>query len=149
MASPVNGIVKPALMPIEARAAILKKRSMEDRRESLLKAIHHAQRRPEDDPSNAQTLETISAHYRNSKVGDTAVIRETYGGFLNFRVTKIETIKGPRIYLADGAPYGGPAFLSCKREKLSQSDRTGPSRHSDTDDSRLRGSQPHRQKDRW
>jgi hypothetical protein len=83
---------------------------MEDRRESLLKAIHHAQRRPEDDPSNAQTLETISAHYRNSKVGDTAVIRETYGGFLNFRVTKIETIKGPRIYLADGAPYGGPAF---------------------------------------
>jgi hypothetical protein len=38
------------------------------------------------------------------------VIRETYGGFLRFRLTKINAIKGPRVYLADEAPYGGSAF---------------------------------------
>jgi hypothetical protein len=83
---------------------------MENRKHSILKAIHHAQRRPEGDPSNTQTEETISAHYRNANVGDLAVIRETYGGFLSFRLTKIEAIKGPRVYLADEPPYGGPAF---------------------------------------
>jgi hypothetical protein len=83
---------------------------MENRKHSILKAIHHAERRPEGDPSNAQTEETISARYRNAKVVDLAVIRETYGGFLSFRLTKIEAIKGPRVYLAEGAPFGGPAF---------------------------------------
>jgi hypothetical protein len=38
------------------------------------KYIRRVQRRPEDDPSNAQTADTISAHYRNAKVGDIAVI---------------------------------------------------------------------------
>ena len=83
---------------------------MENRKHSIPKLIRRVQRRPEDDPSNAQTADTISAHYRNAKVGDIAVIRETYGGFLNFRLTKIDAIKGPRVYLADEAPYGGPAF---------------------------------------
>ncbi len=83
---------------------------MENRKHLIVKAISHAQRRPEDDPSNTQTADTISAHYRNAKVGDIAVIRETYGGFLSFRLTKIEAIKGPRVYLADGAPFGGVAF---------------------------------------
>jgi hypothetical protein len=83
---------------------------MEDRKHSILKAIRHAQRRPEDDPSNTQTAVTISAHYRTAKVGAIAVIRETYGGFLNFRLTKIEAIKGRFVYLADEAPSGGPAF---------------------------------------
>jgi hypothetical protein len=83
---------------------------METGKHSILKAIRHAQRRPEGDPSNTQAADTISAHYRRAKVGDTAVIRETYGGFLSFRLTKIEAIKGPRVYLADGAPFGGTAF---------------------------------------
>src|SRR6266852_1624906 len=83
---------------------------MENRKHSIAKAVRHAQRRPEDDPSNIQTADTISAHYRNAKVGDSAAIRETYGGFLSFRLTKIEAIKGPRVYLADGAPFGGVAF---------------------------------------
>jgi hypothetical protein len=83
---------------------------MENQKNSILKAIRHAQRRPEDDPSNTQTADTISTHYRNAKVGDIAVIRETYDGFLNFRLTKIDAIKGRCVYLADGAPYGGPAF---------------------------------------
>ena len=83
---------------------------MENRKHSILKLIRHAQRRPEDDPSNTQTADTISAYYRNAKVGDIAVIRETYGGFLNFRLTEIDAIKGPRVYLADEPLYGGPAF---------------------------------------
>ena len=83
---------------------------MEKRKSSIHELIRHAGRRPEDDPSNAQTGDTISAHYRNAKVGDLAVIRETYGGFLRFRLTKINAIKGPRVYLADEAPYGGSAF---------------------------------------
>jgi 2',3'-cyclic-nucleotide 2'-phosphodiesterase (5'-nucleotidase family) len=85
---------------------------MENHKQSILKAIRDAQRRPEDDPSNTQTADTISAHYRNAKVGDLAVIRETYGGSLNFRQTKIEAINGPRVYLTDDDPYGyaGPAF---------------------------------------
>ena len=57
---------------------------MENRKTSIVDYIKHAQRRPEEDPSNAQTADTISAHYRSAKVGDTAVIRETYGGFLKF-----------------------------------------------------------------
>jgi hypothetical protein len=70
---------------------------MEKRKQhSILEAIRHAQRRPEDDPSNTQTADAISAHYRNANVGDVAVVRETYAGSLNFRVTKIEAIKGPR-----------------------------------------------------
>jgi hypothetical protein len=38
----------------------------------------------------------------------------------NFRLTKIDAIKGPRVYLADEAPYGGSAFYlksgkNCRR----------------------------------
>jgi hypothetical protein len=47
---------------------------MESRKHSILKLIRRAQRRPEDDPSNAQTADTTSAHYRNAKVGDVAAI---------------------------------------------------------------------------
>ena len=47
---------------------------MENRKHSIPKLIRRVQRRPEDDPSNAQTADTISAHYRNAKVGDIAVI---------------------------------------------------------------------------
>jgi hypothetical protein len=84
---------------------------MEKRKQhSILDALRHAQRRPEDDPSNTQTAEAISTHYRNAGVGDVAVVRETYAGFLNFRHTTIEAIKGPRVYLAYEPMYGGPAF---------------------------------------
>ncbi len=83
---------------------------MENRKYSILQHIGHTLRRPEGDPSNTQTADAISAHYRNANVGDIAVIRETYGGFLRFRLTKTDAIKGPRVYLVDGVPYGGPAF---------------------------------------
>jgi hypothetical protein len=84
---------------------------MENRKQhSILEAIRHAQRRPEDDPCNTQTTEAISVHYRNASVGNVAAVRETYAGFLNFRQTTIEAIKGPRLYLAYEPQYGGPAF---------------------------------------
>jgi hypothetical protein len=89
---------------------------MENRKHSILQSIRHAQRRTEDDPSNTQTAEAISAHYRNASVGDVAVIRETYGGSLNFRLTKINAIKGPRVYLACEPLYGGPAFYLASRK---------------------------------
>jgi hypothetical protein len=91
--------------------------------DSILKLIRHAQRRPEDDPSNTQTADTISAYYRNAKVGDIAVIRETYGGFLNFRLTEIDAIKGPRVYLADEPLYGGPATLRAGKTVVALPDR--------------------------
>jgi hypothetical protein len=113
VASPVNGIVKPALMPIEASPGNPLKRAHGRPQALILKLIRHAQRRPEDDPSNTQTADTISAHYRNAKVGDIAVVRETYGGSLNFRLTKINAIKGPRVYLA----YE-PLYMAARRSTL-------------------------------
>jgi len=83
---------------------------MESHKHSIVKALRYDQRRPEDDPSNTQTADTISAHYRNAKVGDVAVIRETYVRSLNFRLTTIDAIKGRFVYLADKPSYGGPAF---------------------------------------
>jgi hypothetical protein len=120
---------------------------MENRKHSILKLIRHAQRRPEDDPSNTQTADPISVHYRNAKVGDIAVIRETYGGFLNFLLTEIDAIKGPRVYLADEPLYGGSAVLPYEREKLSQPYWTGPSRHPYAADPRLCRRQSQRQAD--
>jgi histidinol-phosphate/aromatic aminotransferase/cobyric acid decarboxylase-like protein len=55
---------------------------MENRKHSIPKLIRRVQRRPEDDPSNAQTADTISAHYRNAKVGDIAVIPKRMAAFL-------------------------------------------------------------------
>jgi hypothetical protein len=92
------------------RHAVTFKDSIMENRNLIRDARLRAQRRPEDDPSNTQTADAISAHFRNAKVGDIAVIRETYFDFLNFRLTEIDAMKSGRVYLVDGAPYGGPAF---------------------------------------
>lgn len=77
---------------------------------SLLSTGAFRPREPFNDPASSQTIEQVSAHYRSSKIGDVAVIRQTHGHVLNFRLSEIENIKGPRIYLKHSADFGGVAF---------------------------------------
>lgn len=65
---------------------------------------------PRNDPSSSQTVEMICEYYRAAKIGDAAAIRQTHGSMLYFRMTQIENIKGPRLYLKVAADYGGVAF---------------------------------------
>jgi hypothetical protein len=64
------------------------------------------------DPSNEQTQEQIAEYYRNAKEGDLAVIRETFGSSLTFKVTKV-TGSNPRlgrVYVNEHTAYGGLAY---------------------------------------
>lgn len=66
------------------------------------------------DPSAGQAQEQIASYYRNAKVGDVAVIRETYARHLWFVVTTVDGAnpKIGRVYLKDApkSGYGGVAF---------------------------------------
>jgi hypothetical protein len=64
------------------------------------------------DPSNDQTQEQIAEYYRNAAEGAPAVIRETYGSSLTFKVTKV-TGSNPRlgrVYVDEHTAYGGLAY---------------------------------------
>lgn len=69
-------------------------------------------REPRNDPSYGQTKEQIEAYYRNVQIGDVAIIRNTQGGILEFKITTITGTnpKIGRVYLAHAAPWGGNAF---------------------------------------
>jgi hypothetical protein len=57
-----------------------------------------------------QSREEIGEYYLNARVGDIAIIRDTYWGGLCYTTTVIKDIKPPRLYVEDPPGYGGPAF---------------------------------------
>jgi hypothetical protein len=60
------------------------------------------------DPSAGQSAEEITAYYREAAVGDSACIRTTYGGALDFRESIVEReAKKSRIVLKHAAWNGG------------------------------------------
>ena len=63
-----------------------------------------------DVPTNDQTLSQIEGFLRSVNEGDEVAIQNTHGGILEYSITKMTSVKPPRLYTEQSGNYGGNSW---------------------------------------